>query len=327
MRLLITGATGFIGKHVTRQALAEGHEVRASLRTPSREGELRAAVGDGPLEIVELDLMSDTGWAAAMEGIDGLVHTASPVPTDTSSDPDAVIGPALDGTRRAVGAAAEAGVTRVVVTSSVATILGGANRDDARLFGADDWTDPDGPGVGTYARSKTLAERAAREIAARTPGMSLATVNPGFVFGAPLDDICASSLILIDWLLKGKDPMLPRLSFSSVSVQDVAEAHLRALAMPDGTRIVAVARTLWLVEIGAIVRQAVPGAPTARRQAPDWVIRLLARFDPRLAPFASDLGSFKQLDSSTLVDALGRAPIPPEQAIAEAARAIDAARH
>jgi dihydroflavonol-4-reductase len=326
MRLLITGATGFIGKHVTRTALAEGHQVRASVRDPAREGELRAAVGDGPLEVVTLDLMSDVGWAAAMEGIDGLLHTASPVPVNQPQNPDEIIRPALEGTRRAVGAAASAGVPRVVVTSSIAAILSGSDRGDAQVFGAGDWTDPEGAGVGAYPASKTLAERAAREIAAATPAMSLATVNPGFVFGAPLDRTWASSLVLIDRLLKGTDPLLPRLSFPSVAVQDVAEAHLRALDMADGTRIVAVARTLWMTEIAAIIRAEVPGARTARFGAPDWLVKAMARFNPQLARFVSTLGSFKRLDNSTLTQALGRPPIPPEDAIAEAARAIAAQR-
>jgi dihydroflavonol-4-reductase len=321
MNLLITGSTGFVGKHVVKRALSEGHHVRASLRTKDRAEELRSAVGDGSLDIVELDLMGDAGWMDAMQGIDGLLHTASPVPIGTPKTPDDVIGPAVDGTRRAIEAAAAAGVPRVVVTSSLAAIVG-CKRSQGHIYGPDDWTDPDADGVGTYARSKTQAERLARDIAATTPGMSLTTINPGFVFGAPLDGHWASSLVLIDRLLKGKDPLLPRLSFPSVSIHDVAEAHIRALNAPDGTRVVAAVRTLWLKDVATLVRNAAPGAKTARLGAPDWLVRVLARFDPTLQSVVKDLGRFTQTDCETLATLLGRKPEDPDGAITEAARAL-----
>ncbi len=321
MKLLITGATGYIGKHVVRRALGEGHQVRASLRSRAREAELRAAVGDGDLEIVELDLTKDDGWADAMSGIEGLLHTASPVPVGSDASADAIIGAAVNGTRRAIENAAREGVRRVVVTSSTAAIFG-CNRPDDHIFGPDDWTDPDLEGVGAYAKSKTLAELLAREISAATPGMSLATVNPGFVFGAPLDRHWASSVVLIDRLLKGKDPMLPRLSFPSISVHDVAEAHLRALSARDGARIVASDRTFWLSEIADIVRSAAPSARAAKRTAPNWVVRFLSRFDPTIRFVVNDLGRYRRTDSSSLAELLERPPAPPEDAIAETARAL-----
>lgn len=322
MHLLITGATGFIGRHVTAEALAQGHRVRATMRDLSRAGDLRAHLGPGPLEPVALDLMQDTGWDAAMAGIDGLLHTASPVPVSAPNSEREVLGPAVEGTRRVLQAAARAGVPRVVVTSSIAAILGDPRKGPMDLYTAEDWTDPEAPKVRTYAKSKVLAEREARRIAAETPGLHLATVNPGFVFGAPLGSGVSSSLVLIDRLLRGKDPMLPRLSFPSVSVRDVAEAHLRALMAADGARIVASGETLWISEIAEVVREAVPGARPARLTAPDWLVRLLARFSPSLRMVASGVGRAQRTDPGTCEALLGRPLQDPRIAIAEAARAL-----
>ena len=213
MKLLITGATGYIGKHIVKQALGAGHTVRVSVRRLDRADELRAAVGEGALETVVLDLCADAGWDNAMLGVDALIHTASPVPVQEPDDPQEIIIPAVDGTRRAIAAAARAGVTRVVVTSSIAAVCNGLNRPAHRRFGPDDWTDVKAPGVSGYAISKTLAERTARDMVADTPLMQIATVNPGFVFGAPLDRHWQTSLLLIDRLLRGQDPLLPRFSF------------------------------------------------------------------------------------------------------------------
>lgn len=324
MKLLVTGATGFIGKLVVKQALAEGHQVRASLRDLERTTEVRTAVNDPGLECVALDLMSDEGWNAAVAGMDAVIHAASPVPVTGTVDPDDVIRPAVEGTERVARAVATAGVPQLVVTSSIAAILSGPNRQSTRPFGPDDWTDPDAPGLGPYPISKTLAELAARRIACETKGMSIVTVNPALVVGAPLDHVWASSLVLIDRLLKGTDLALPRLSFPCVAAQDVAEAHLRALDMPDGTRVVASDKTLWMREMAEIIRDAVPGAKTSRVIAPDWLVRLVALFSPDVMRFASDLGSFKQVEADTLTAALGRLPTPAEQALADGARAIAA---
>ena len=112
------------------------------------------------------DLTSDEGWAEAVAGCDYVLHVASPFPPAQPKDPDELIVPAREGTLRVLRAALDAGVERIVVTSSVAAIARQRRLRRAPLT-EDDWTDPDDPELTPYARSKTIAERAAWDLVAR----------------------------------------------------------------------------------------------------------------------------------------------------------------
>lgn len=124
-KVLLTGASGYIGKHITLQLLNQGYEVRASVRSLSKSDEVRSAVLphlldssnlDSRLTFVELDLEKDSGWDSALRGIDVLMHTASPFPLSSPKDENDLIRPAVDGTLRALRAAKNAGVNRVILT-------------------------------------------------------------------------------------------------------------------------------------------------------------------------------------------------------------------
>ncbi len=320
LRLLVTGAGGYVGRHVTARALAEGHSVRASMRDPARAAEISGAVG-GPVEPAALDLLRDAGWDAAMAGIDAVLHTASPVPIGAPRRDDDVIRPALEGTRRVMEAAARAGVPRVVVTSSIAAVLNPRGKDLAEFFTAADWTDAEDPAVRAYARAKTLAEREARRIAAEA-GIALVTINPGVVFGPPRGGPATSSLALIDRLIRGRDPLLPRLHIPCVTAEDVAEAHLNALDARDGARILMVAGSVPLQEIAALVRQAVPHARASRLTAPDWAVRLVALVSPSVRAAAGGLGRVERVETATAEALLGREMVDPRAAVTATARAL-----
>ena len=132
------------------------------------------------------DLESDAGWAEAVAGCDYVLHVASPLPPHVPKNEDELIVPAREGALRVLRAARDAGVKRVVLTSSFAAI-GYGQKPQQRPFDETDWTDPDGPDVQPYAKSKTLAERAAWDfIARRAAALELAVVNPVVVFGPVL---------------------------------------------------------------------------------------------------------------------------------------------
>lgn len=259
--VLVTGGSGYVGTTLLAALLREGRQVRTTVRAMQSEGELRAAVrrghaDDSGLEIVEAELMSDAGWAAAMAGCDEVHHVASPM--IHSEDPDEVIPPALEGTLRVLRAARDARARRVVLTSSFAAI--GYTPKPGAEYSEDDWTDPDTPGLPPYPRSKTIAERAAWEFMEQEGGeMELVVVNPTFILGPTLTSRAGSSIQIIKAMLDGKMPVVRKQRFGVADVRDVADLHIRAMASPEaaGKRYLCLADgpTISWLQVAQILRQ------------------------------------------------------------------------
>jgi dihydroflavonol-4-reductase len=312
---VVTGSTGYIAKHVVARLLGAGWHVRGTLRALARAEEVRDAVrptlaeparAAECLDFRETDLLAEAGWDEALRGASVLVHTASPFPLDEPADPATLIRPAVEGTRRVLEAAHRAGIRRVVLTSSIVAVIGTRLPEGRRLYDERDWTDAEDPRIGTYERSKTLAERAAWETAARL-GLDLTAVNPGFVIGAPLDRHFGSSLRLVERLMRGRDPMLPDLGFPTVDVGDVAEMHVRALARDEtiGERLIGAERLLTFPEMGAILKAAYPERRIATRTAPKPLLRLIALFDPALRRVLPVVGQHRDASSEKARRLLG----------------------
>jgi len=196
----------------------------------AREPKLRAAlakhVDTSNFELVTADLMSDGGWVEAMRGCRYVWHVASPVPNEPPKHEDDLIVPARDGTLRVLRAASEAGVERVVLTSSISAVAEGYPGDPTRVFNEDDWSILDGD-VSAYDKSKTLAERAAWDYVGSLPDdnpLELATINPGLVLGPVLETDYGVSAQAILKLMRRNYPGCPRLGWPSVDVRDVASS-------------------------------------------------------------------------------------------------------
>ncbi|BBX07480.1 SDR family oxidoreductase [Mycolicibacterium aichiense] len=316
VRVLVTGGSGFIAGHLIVRLLADGYLVRATVRNGNRDKQLRktlAAAGADPdrLEIVVADLSSDDGWAAAVRGCRFVQHVASPFPPRQPANEDEIIVPAREGTLRVLRAAAAEGVRRVVITSSFAAI-GYSPKPSGTPYDETDWTNPD-DAVSPYVKSKTLAERAAWDFAQRPGSPELAVVNPVGVFGPPLGENLSTSVQIIDALLRGQPPLLPRASFAVVDVRDVADLLIRAMTAPEaaGQRYLAAAgQPVTLPEIAAVLRDRL-GAGAARvpsRDVPDWAVRFGARFVPPLRELAGLLGTPKSVNNAKAVTQLGWHP-------------------
>jgi dihydroflavonol-4-reductase len=328
--VLVTGGSGFLGSWCVVELLRRGHRVRTTVRDLSREGEVRAAVaaevdaGDR-LSVLAADLRSDDGWGQAVDGCDYVLHVASPFPPVQPKDPDELIVPAREGTLRVLSASLDAGVERIVVTSSVAAVTGGRERP-ARLLTEEDWSDPDNPKLTPYARSKTLAERAAWDyVRERDAAGRLATVNPGAIVGPVLSDDRSYSLEAIERLLRGM-PGVPRIGFSFVDVRDVADLQLRAMTAPDagGERFIATTRFLWMAEVAAVLRDRLgeAAAKVPKRTVPDLLVRAMAIFDPNIRSVTGQLGKKTELSSEKAKTLLAWSPRPPEETIADCARSL-----
>ncbi|MBV8036599.1 NAD-dependent epimerase/dehydratase family protein [Roseateles sp.] len=330
-RILVTGGSGYIAGVLIRQLLAAGWQVHTTLRDPQREPALRRQLGADAGEAREqlrcfrADLLADAGWAEAAAGCSHMAHLASPLPAGVPRNANELIVPARDGALRALHAARDAGVRRVVMTSSVAAIAYGHGPGEHRFTEAD-WTRLETPGIPAYIQSKTIAERAARDWVAREGGgLEFCTVNPSVVLGPVASADYSASVVLVRSLLQGRMPALPRIGFGVVDVRDVAELHWRALTAPVSMadeRFIACGGFLWLREVAAVLRAEL-GAQARRvptLQMPDWAVRLLARVSPTVRAAASELGTVRHQDASHAREVLGWAPRPQREAIVATAR-------
>lgn len=331
--VLVTGGSGFIGSHVILQLLAAGHRVRTTVRDLKREGQVRemlkrgGAAAGANLTFYAADLEKDAGWRDAVTGADFVLHVASPLPPSVPAHEDEIIIPAREGTLRVLRAARDAGVKRVVVTSSFAAI-GYGHKPQTKPFTEKDWTDPDSDGLAAYPKSKTLAERAAWDFIAREGGaLELSTVNPVGVFGPVLGPDYSSSIMLVQKLMDGALPGAPKLNFGAVDVRDVADLHLRAMTHPaaKGERFLAVAgEFLTMLQFAQILKMRL--GPAARRvptrELPNWLLRLAALRDPAVKLILPELGKHKNATSEKAQRVLGWKPRSNEEAIVATAESL-----
>ena len=236
--VFVTGGSGFIGSHSIVQLLAAGHQVRTTVRDLKREGDVRAMLRNGGAEpgsrlsFAAADLTRDAGWAEAVAGCEYVLHVASPLPPSVPKNEDELIVPARDGALRVLRAARDAGVKRVVLTSSFAAV-GYGYKPQSTPFDETNWTHLDGDDVAPYPKSKTLAERAAWDfIAKEGGGLELSVVNPVGVFGPVLGPDYLTSILIVQRLMDGALPGSPKLSFGVVDVRDVVDLHIPAMTLP-----------------------------------------------------------------------------------------------
>ena len=330
--VLVTGGSGFLGGWCVVELLRRGYRVRTTVRDLTREAGVRAAVssqvdpGDR-LAVLAADLLADDGWAAAVEGCDYVLHVASPFPAVQPKDPDELIVPAREGTLRVLRAALDAGVERIVVTSSVAAITGSGKPVSGRALDERDWSDPDNMKLTPYARSKTIAELAAWDfVRERGATEKLATVNPGAIIGPVLGEGDRSfSLQAIERLLGGM-PGAPRIGFSFVDVRDVADLEIRAMTAPEagGERFVATQSFMWMSDVAAVLRDRLgdDAAKVPTRTVPNLMVRAMALFDPSARSVLGQLGRKTLISSEKATTQLGWAPRPLDDSIAECARSL-----
>ena len=330
-KVLVTGASGFIAEHCIIELLKNGYSVKGSLRTMSREQEVREAVktetDDAKLEFCKLDLLEDDGWEDAMWDCDYLMHVASPFVIEDPKDENELIKPAKEGTLRALNAAKKAGIKRVVLTSSVAAV------NSHMMSGTSDhttWTDINSKYVTPYQKSKTIAEKAAWDFYNNQDSdnrMELAVINPGGVMGPQLgNDLGGASTQIVSQLISGKFPMIPALSFPFIDVRDVAILHLKAMTTPeaDGKRFIAAhSEPTWMYEVAEVLSAA--GYEKIKlKKAPSFMLKLIGLFDNKTKSLVPMLDKYVPCDNSQTVKILNWEPMPWEQAFIEHAKSIEA---
>lgn len=322
-RVLVTGGSGFVAGWCIAQLLDQGYAVRTTLRDTSRAEELRQAIGTAArstegLEFVTADLASNAGWDAAMAGCTYVLHVASPLGGRGESE-SALIEAAVSGTERVLAAATRAGVARIVMTSSCAAATPRDTTGDTSS-GEEVWTDLSGPELTPYRRSKALSEQAAWDwMKTHSDPARLVTVLPAAVFGPVLSRKNLGSAGLIQGLLNGRPPAIPRVSFNVIDVRDLAALHLIAMTAPQaaGQRYIAAGEVMWMADVARTLRDGLgrDAAKVPTRAMPDWLVRLGAHFIAPMRQLRPMLGRRHSFSSEKARAAFGFVPRPARDTI------------
>ncbi len=329
--VMVSGGSGYIAGETIRQLLGKGWTVHTTVRSLSREAELRPQLGGtaDTLKFFAADLMNDAGWAEAMAGCSHVCHMASPFPAGVPKDENELIVPAREGALRALRMAKGAGVTRFVMTSSAAAIAYGHPPGKIQ-YDERDWTNVNAPGVQPYVKSKTIAERAARDwVAAEGGALEYCAVCPVLVLGPVQGADFAASVEPVQRLLDGSVPALPDVGFSIVDLRDIAALHVLALEAPadkvrDGRFIGSSGSFFKFADVAKVLRDEF--GPQARkvptRRMPAFGVRILALFMPAAKQLLGEIGRTRATSSAHAQSVLGWKPRPPEESIIDCARSL-----
>jgi len=326
-KVLVTGATGYIGLHCIQQLLNQGYAVNGSVRSPERKDEIFEALQkhNTPTENLNLftfNLTEDDGWDEGMEGCDYLLHVASPIALENHNE-DFFVKPAVAGVKRAFKYAKKHNVKKVVLTSSVAAIFD--TLEEKTDYDETDWSDPENPSISHYAKSKTLAEKAAWDFVDNEDNpFELAVINPALVIGSSLSGDLGESNKAIAMVTTGKMPVAVPLQFGYVDVRDVAAAHLLAMqnSNSNGERFALAEKDLWYKDVAKVLRDnGFDKAPTFN--VPVWLAKILANFSKELKVTLPYLGRVRSVkNTSKAKDILGWNPRPAEESIIDIAEQI-----
>jgi len=332
IKVLVSGITGFVGSHVAVQLINNGYTVRGTMRNMSRKDSMQDIFrenysGMSEVEFVKGELTNPEDWDNAMEGVDYVMHVASPLPFDLKKDENDLIIPAREGTLNVLKAAHKHNVKRVVLTSSIAAI-GQGHKIRSRTYTEEDWTNLKGKkDVDPYVKSKTIAESEAwKFINQSNVNLELAVINPGYIFGPLLEKDYSDSAVIIKKILKADMPGLPRTSFPLVDVRDVAEMHVWAMEKPQaaGNRFICVNKTSWFQEIAITLKDEFPEfqGKIKTKVIPDIIIYVYGLFDTKVKSIQSELGCFKVYDNSRAVKMFNWEPRSNKEAIISMAESM-----
>lgn len=324
-KVLVTGATGFIGLHCIQQLLDQGYAVNGTLRSMQRESEVRQSLekhntSSENLTLYPVDLMSDEGWDEAMTGCDYLLHVASPFVLSNETE-DFFVKPAVEGALRALKFADKHNIKKVVLTSSFAAV--GDTFDGTESFNETHWSDTTNSKMSFYAKSKTLAEKAAwNYVKENDTNLKLTVINPVGVLGPSLSDDVGISNSMVLRMLNGSMPALAKIHIGIVDVRDVAKAHILAMknTESDGERFIVSEKEMWMHEIAAVLNGGGYKAP--EKNMPNLLLKVMAVFKSDLVTISKMAGKKRDCDTTKAIDVLGWRPIRAEDSILAAAKQI-----
>lgn len=330
--ILVTGASGFVGKWCVVKLLEKGYRVRGTVRSDAKAKQVRdtvtALLGTevaGRLDLVHADILADTGWPEALAGVAAVMHVATVIRGDEPRDQALVIRPALEGTERILRETLKAGIKRLILTSSIATVgYGHGQTSGTRTYDETYFTNLENMRwTWAYCIGKTKAERLAWDFA-KAQGLQLTTIHPGAIIGPALDEDASISVGMVSGLLDNSTPALPSNGFSIIDVRDVADMHVAALEKPEsiGQRYLATAEYMPFPEVAKVVQELYPDRKIVQRPAPDWIIRLVAMFGGPARQIINDIGNVKIFDGRKGEAMMGHPYIGARQSIKDTAESV-----
>ena len=329
----VTGISGYIGSQVGLAFLNDGgFVVRGTVRDPKNEKKvepLKKAFGDKfeSLTLVAADLLDEDSLDKAIEGSTHVAHVASPFIIGEPKDEKELINPAVNGTLAVLKACRKHKVKRVVVTSSVASVCDTHPDDepDDDIYNESHWSDPDRPdGMSAYAKSKVMAERAAWEYLEGLPEdekFEMTVINPCFVVGPTMIGGDFSSGKVVRMLMMSEFPAIPKISFGTVDVREVAQAHVNALKIDEaqGKRFILSNECLWFTEIAEILNKEFgdKGYSVNTSEAKYCLMKFAAIFSTEASASLKYWGVKKLLDSTRSKEILKINYRPAEESFRE----------
>ena len=327
--VLVTGGTGFIGLHCLQQLLDKGYKVRTTIRSESRKQEVMDAMKKHSsncenLEFFIADLLNDDGWKEAVEGSKYVLHVASPFFLGEPENEDVFIKPAVEGTLRVLKACADADIQKVVLTSSFAAVGYGHSREK-EVYTEEDWSSVDGE-ISPYAKSKTLAEKAAWEFVEsleESKKFDLTVINPVAVTGPMLTNDIGSSNDFLLKLISGSMPACPKIHMGYIDVRDVAKAHIFSMTeeKTNGERIIVSENEMFFAEVGKTLNEAgFKKSPT--KEMPNFLVKIMSLFVGELKTLLSALNRKGDIDKTKAKSFFNWDYISTEQSVTETARQL-----
>ena len=331
-KVLLTGISGYIANHCAVELLKNGYSVRGSLRSLSKKENVIEAISreidpKDNLEFCELDLLEDKGWDKAMEGCEFVLHVASPFVMIEPKDENEYIRPAVDGTLRALKAAKKSGVKRVVLTSSMVSMLGDA--DKSINIDYNSWTNVKAKNISAYAKSKTLAEKSAWDFIKKQNEdnpMQLSVVNPGPVFGPTISgDLGGASMGMFKNMIVGKMPMVPKSSINMSDVRDVAKIHVLALENKNanGKRFIVTTEKPYSFQELAQILKSNGYDKVSTKLAPNFLLKFISNFNREAKSMRAFIGKTYNGDVSSTIEIFDWRPISLEKTLLDTAKSIE----
>lgn len=265
------------------------------------------------LSFEEADLTKSEGWSNAMENMDYVIHTASPLGGNNHENPE-LIPIAKKGVENVLSSAIDEGVEKIVMTSSEAACYPDKSNADPKI-NESYWMDFNNKDITNYQRSKLIAEKTAWDIIGKQSQSNLVTILPGAIFGPYMDKKRSSTDQVFEMLMKGTPS--PNVIYPVGDVRDLAELHILAMEndAANGQRFIAESEEITMPQMAKLLKQQFPDYKVSTRVIPDFIIRVMARFQVPMKVLNTMIGLKYHRDNTKAKKVLGWNPRSAEETV------------